>query len=58
MWVKIVGDYDSPIGYDVLADAIDRHAGQAIEFALAVAIFAKLLDKDPIRIEDLYAMIR
>lgn len=26
-WVKITEDYDSPIGYDVLADAIDRHAG-------------------------------
>lgn len=49
---------NSPIGYDVLANAIDRHAGEAIEFAFAVAIFAKLLDEDPIRIEDLNAMIR
>lgn len=49
---------NSPIGYDVLANAIDRHAGEAIEFAFAVAIFAKLLDKDAIRIEDLNAMIR
>lgn len=39
---------NSPIGYDVLANAIDRHAGEAIEFAFAVAIFAKLLDKDAI----------
>lgn len=52
------GGGNSPIGYDVLANAIDRHAGEAIEFAFAVAIFAKLLDKDAIRIEDLNAMIR
>lgn len=49
--------WNSPIGYDVLANAIDRNAGKTIEFTFAVAVLAKLLDEDAIGVEDLDAMI-
>lgn len=46
-----------PIGYDVLADAVDGHSGKAVELALTVAVLAELLDEDAIGVEDLNAVV-
>lgn len=46
------------ISNDVLANTIDRHSGEAIEFAVSTAILTEFLQETTIRVEHLDTMIR
>lgn len=46
------------VGDNVLADPVDGDAGETIEFPLAVAVLAELLDEVAVGVEHLDAMVR
>lgn len=45
------------ISNDVLSDAVDGHAGETVELALAAAVLTELLHEYTVRIEHLETII-